>query len=92
MQIRRAVQSDVTQAAELYDKVTEYLENNINYPNWTHKIYPSAETVKRGIETNTLFVCTENEKIIGEFILNTDPDGDYGRVTGALLFPKANTW
>lgn len=88
MLIRKATESDFAQSAALYDKVTEHLENNINYPNWTHKVYPSSETVKKGIETNTLFVCTENEKIIGEFILNTDPDGDYAAGEWSVFIPE----
>lgn len=77
MIVRKALASDLAQAAALYDKVTLYLENNINYPDWTHKIYPCFETAEEGIKTGTLFVCTENGEIIGEFILNTDPGGDY---------------
>ena len=42
MKIRNAVLSDFEKASELYDKVTLHLENNINYPDWIHKVYPSS--------------------------------------------------
>ena len=79
MEIRNAVLSDYEKASELYDKVTLHLEKNINYPNWIHKVYPSSETVEKGIKEGSLFVCEEGEKLIGVFLLNTDPGGDYSR-------------
>lgn len=88
MDIRKAGSSDFQQASELYDKVTFHLENTVNYPSWTHKIYPSSETVKKGIETGSLFVCTENEKAAGVFILNTDPDGDYASGDWSVFIPE----
>ena len=56
MIVRKALVSDLAQAAALYDKVTLYLENNINYPDWTYKIYPSFETAKEGVEAETLIL------------------------------------
>ncbi len=79
MKIRNAVLSDFEKASELYDKVTLHLENNINYPDWIHKVYPSSETVGKGIKEGSLFVCEEGGKTIGAFLLNTDPDGDYSQ-------------
>ncbi len=77
MQIRKSVFFDCAQAVQLYDKVTLYLENNINYPNWVHKVYPSSDTVEKGIKEGSLFVCENDGRLIGAFLLNTDPDGDY---------------
>ncbi len=79
MYIRNAALSDFEKASELYDKVTLHLENNINYPDWIHKVYPSSETVEKGIKEGSLFVCEEGGKTIGAFLLNTDPDGDYSQ-------------
>lgn len=77
MRIRKAVPKDIEQASLLYDKVTLYLENNINYPSWIHKVYPSSETAEKGIRDGSLFVCEADGKLVGVFLLNTDPDGDY---------------
>lgn len=88
MNIRKACSSDFDQTSALYDKVTLHLENTVNYPNWTHKIYPSSETVKEGIDTDSLFVCTENERITGVFILNTDPGGDYAAGDWSVFIPE----
>ena len=77
MYIRKAVPSDFDSASALYDKVTLYLEQHINYPHWTHKVYPCSDTVKEGLETDSLFVCCEGDGIMGAFLLNTDPAGDY---------------
>ncbi|MCM1054392.1 MAG: GNAT family N-acetyltransferase [Bacteroides sp.] len=77
MQIRKAVYTDLESASALYDKVTLYLKQNVNYPHWTHKLYPCSDTVKEGLETESLFVCEDNGAIVGELLLNTDPAGDY---------------
>lgn len=77
MQIRKAALTDFDAAAELYDKVALNLERGINYPSWTYGVYPCADTVKDGLDNESLFVCTDGGRIIGVFILNTDPAGDY---------------
>lgn len=68
-------QLDIT--AEFYDKVTEYLEKNINYPKWVHGEYPGRESTELAIENGEQYICTDGEKVVGAFILNNNPKGDY---------------
>ena len=62
---------------ELYDRVTKQLEENINYPKWRHKEYPSEGTVRAGIASGTLYALTMDGEPAGVFVLNDDPQGCY---------------
>ena len=52
---------------EFYDRVTDHLEATVNYPKWT----------KGAIEDGVQYICTSDEKAVGAFILNRDPQGNY---------------
>lgn len=62
---------------ELYDKVTAYLESHVNYPKWTPGVYPGRASVESAIRQGVQYGCFEDEKAIGAFILNKDPQGNY---------------
>ncbi len=62
---------------ELYDKVTLYLEQNINYPKWTYQVYPRRDSVKLAIEQGVQYMCMDEEKVVGAFIFNDNPQGTY---------------
>lgn len=63
--------------AELYDKVTAYLAENINYPKWTPGVYPGRESIQTAIQNGVQYAYFEGDKAIGAFILNEDPQGNY---------------
>lgn len=69
--------SHIEPLTEFYDNVTLYLEQTINYPKWRHKAYPSRDSVVTAIANNTQYAFVENNKIVGAFVLNNDPQGDY---------------
>ena len=77
MKIFKCTMENLDNVTEFYDKVTEYLEKNINYPKWTHKEYPSRESVVQAIGDGSQYACEDNGRIIGAFVLNDDPQGDY---------------
>ena len=61
---------------EFYDRVTDHLEATVNYPKWTKGVYPSRESIQRAIEDGVQYICTSDEKAVGAFILNRDPQGN----------------
>lgn len=77
MKIRKAEQSDVKTAGEFYDKVVKYLVEHINYPKWKYGIYPSEASVKAAVDKGEQFVLEDCGKIVGAFVLNSDPQGRY---------------
>ena len=72
------VRSDrLDEAGEFYDRVTAYLEGHINYPKWEHGVYPSRSSSEKAIEAGELYACIYNDKIVGIYVLNDDPQGCY---------------
>lgn len=65
------------EAGEFYDRVTEYLERHINYPKWEHGVYPSRISAEKAIEAGELYSCVDNDKIVGIYVLNDNPQGYY---------------
>ncbi len=77
MVIRKCRNEDIELAGAFYDSVVEYLEKNVNYPKWVYKEYPSEGFVREMTAANTLYICLEDDGIIGAFVLNDDPQGNY---------------
>lgn len=77
MEIVRCSSNDINRVSEFYDNVILWLDNNINYPKWKYKIYPSIDSVKYNILNNNQYMVIDNNEIIGAFVLNDDPEGSY---------------
>lgn len=77
MHIIKCTRQNIADTAAFYDRVTQYLENHINYPKWTHGKYPSAESTENAICDNAQYICVDNSRIVGAFILNDNPMGNY---------------
>lgn len=80
MVIRLCCKEDVTAVGEFYDNVENYLCEHINYPKWVYKEYPSEEFVREMTEKRCQFLCAEQNKILGAFVLNEEPQGEYEKV------------
>ncbi len=68
---------DLEAVVSFYNSVVLNLMNNINFPKWEYGVYPSAESVRKAIDKDTQFMCIENNEILGSFVLNGDPQGNY---------------
>ncbi len=77
MIIRKCCEEDITAVGEFYDCTVKYLCEHINYPKWTYREYPSENSVRQMVAENSQFVCMENDRIVGAFVLNEDPQGVY---------------
>ena len=77
MQITLCTEKDIDAVAEFYDKVTDYLAKTVNYPKWTPGVYPGKESTAEAIASREQYMCTENGRVVGAFIFNTDPKGAY---------------
>lgn len=77
MEILKCGIDQLDSIAEFYDMVTEYLEENINYPKWVRGEYPGRESVKKAIEEGVQYACVDSGRTVGAFILNDNPQGDY---------------
>ena len=77
MKIYKCTMAELDSAAEFYDRVVEYLDEHINYPKWMRGEYPGYDSTKSAIADGSQYVCTDGDKIVGAFILNDNPQGDY---------------
>ena len=80
MLIRFCQKEDVAAAGAFYDRVVQYLCEHINYPKWIYKEYPSTDFVEEMTKAESQLICVEQDKILGAFVLNKDPQGAYEKV------------
>ena len=86
MKIRPCEIEDVKAVGEFYDRVVKDLCENVNYPKWTYKVYPSIDFVQQMTRAGEQYVCFDGDKLIGAFVFNDDPQGAYEKATwGASL-------
>ena len=77
MKIRKCEIEDITAVGEFYDEVVKDLCENINYPKWTYKVYPSVDFARKMTLAGEQYVCLDGNKIVGAFVFNDDPQGAY---------------
>ena len=88
MEIRLCEEKDIEEVGKFYDKVVLYLCETINYPKWRYKLYPSEASVREKVTVGQQFLCMENEKIVGAFVLNDDPQGKYENTDWTVEIPQ----
>lgn len=62
---------------DFYGKVTRHLNNTVNYPKWIPGVYPGKESISRAIANQVQYMCLYENTIVGAFLLNDNPQGDY---------------
>jgi ribosomal protein S18 acetylase RimI-like enzyme len=77
LEIIKCTYDQLTEVGKLYDNVTKYLEEHVNYPKWTHGDYPSLASATIAYECGSLYCVKLDGKIVCAFVLNNDPQGDY---------------
>ena len=77
MSIILCTKNNLKELTDFYNKIVIYLDKNINYPLWIYGQYPSESTINEAIENGHQYAYIENNKIIGAFVLNSDPGGKY---------------
>jgi len=77
MKVRLCNENDIVEVGKFYDRVVLHLCQTINYPKWKYKVYPSEVSVREKVLRNQQFVCMDDERIVGAFVLNDDPQGMY---------------
>ncbi len=78
-EVVRCAEKDINAVGAFYDIAVKYLTEHVNYPKWRYKEYPSLHTVQSACQSGTQYMCIENGKVVGAFVLNCDPQGAYDR-------------
>ena len=88
MIIRVCSEEDIVAVGRFYDSVVKYLDENINYPKWRYKEYPSENSVREMTNAGCQFMCLEDDRIVGAFVLNDDPQGKYENTAWSCELPR----
>jgi len=74
MYIRKAEINDLLIIMSIYEKAKQFMKNNGNPTQWGAD-YPNEEIVVRDISDGNLYVCIENNTIVGvfAFIIGDEP-------------------
>lgn len=75
MQYRPGTKEDLHEICILFEKAIDLMEQQ-GIHQWDD-IYPAKEVFLNDIEKNTLYVATENDKIIAVYVLNQECDEEY---------------
>lgn len=87
MVIKKCKRQDIPAVGAFYDKVVKYLDEHINYPKWMYKSYPSEAYVRDMTVEDSQYICMEEDKLIGAFVLNSDPQGNYQKGKWSSFIP-----
>ena len=68
MEIRKCNEKDIASVGMFYDNVVRFLCENVNYPKWTYKEYPSEKSVMEMTQKGDQFICIDNDIIVGAFV------------------------
>ena len=76
MELVKCELEHLEQVHQFYERVVEYLLENVNYPQWS-KEYPCRESVSAAIAKGDQYLFAEDGQMIGAVVLNCDPGGNY---------------
>lgn len=88
MEIKLCSEKDIAAVGEFYDNVVKHLCENRNYPKWTYKEYPGEKSVREMTKAGSQFMCIDNQEVVGAFVLNDDPQGQYENASWSEALPR----
>ena len=81
MEIKKCTVEEAAAVGAFYDEIIKFMDaNNVNYPKWIYKVFPSIDYALDAARAENLFVCVDGEKILAAFVLSENPEGDYSKV------------
>ena len=84
MTIRTARIEDLPQIRTIYDAAKAYMDASGN-PNQWPVGYPPEEYLRQDMELSRLYVCEENGRLCGVFMLSMEADPTYHYIDGAWV-------
>ncbi len=82
MNIRKAKTDDLPQIRPIYDVAKAYMNTSGNPNQWAVG-YPPEEYLQQDIKLSRLYVCEENGRLCGVFMLSMEEDPTYHYIDGA---------
>ncbi len=82
MQIRNATTGDLPKIRKIYTAAKTYMNASGNPNQWAEG-YPPENYLRQDIELSRLYVCEENGRLCGVFMLSMEDDPTYHHIDGA---------
>lgn len=79
MLILRAETKDIDTLLGIYDKAKKMMIASGNPNQWTNG-YPSREVIAKDIQAQSLFICLEDQRAVGCFVLSLDDEPSYAKI------------
>ena len=80
MTIRKATAADLDGVEAIYNAVLAQQANGINYTNWQKGAYPTRSTAEKALTDGTLYVQTEDGKLVGCAVFNQEQLPEYSYI------------
>lgn len=87
LNIRLALQSDLTKVAQIYDLAGDFSSGEENIVGWKKGVYPTIQTAQSAFEKKELYIATLSDEIVGSFIINSQQDPVYYTLTWSIDAP-----
>ena len=78
--IRNANTNDIAAVNNIYQELFNYEITHGRTTNWVNGVYPTKNTAKAALKTNTLYVLEIDDKIKGSMILNQIQPDEYQNI------------
>ncbi len=82
MNIRKAVEADLTRILDIYAYARQFMVETGNPNQWAVQGYPEKELLERDMENGNLYVMEEADGICGVFAFIIGADPTYERIDG----------
>ena len=82
--IRKAIPTDIPQAAAIYEAIFDREEETVSYTNWQRGAYPTEETARKALEAGTFYIGEDGGSIWGTTILNGVQLPEYADIPWSL--------
>ena len=82
MQIRKTTLADLPDVMQIYAEARQMMVESGNLNQWTGG-HPAQAIIERDIEAGYSYVCTNENKVVAVFYLDTAPDPTYAKIDGA---------
>lgn len=88
MTIRKAKAEDLNQVQKIYDDIILYEEQNVKYTAFQFGVYPVRETAEKALESDSLYVCENNNTICASMIFNQLQPDEYKNIDWEYKFSE----
>lgn len=81
MKIKKATEKDLNEIINIYNKARDFMKESGNGGQWQNG-YPQKELIENDIKNGTLYICLDQNKIVGVFCYFVGIEPTYKKIYG----------